>query len=152
MPIPLCKQKDSILGFFQEYRAKKTITTLRRLLKPTASIIRDGRMIEVYASGIVPDDLVAVNPGDQIPADGELVEAINVNVNEAELTGESESIARDTGDRIYMGTIVLSGEGLMKVTKIGNATELGRITGSLAEIKNEPTPLQIRLEGFGRQW
>jgi Ca2+-transporting ATPase len=141
---------DSILGFFQEHRAEKTVTALRRLLKPTASLIRDGMMIELDASEIVPDDLVAVNPGDRIPADGELVEAVNVNVNEAVLTGESESIAKDIGDAIYMGTTALSGRGLMKVTGIGTATELGRIAGSLAEIKNEPTPLQIRLESFGK--
>lgn len=141
---------DSVLGFFQEYRAEKTVTALRRLLKPTARVFRDGNMVEIEATEIVPDDMVAVDHGDRIPADGELIEAVTFSTNEATLTGESESVAKDTGDSVYMGTTVLSGRGLMKVTSTGIRTELGKIAESLTEIKDEPTPLQVRLENFAK--
>ena len=141
---------DSILGFFQEHRAEKTIAALRRLLKPMARVIRDGHMAEIEATQIVPDDMVAINPGDRIPADGELVEAVNVSVSEAILTGESEAVIKGTGDPLFMGTTALSGRGLMKATYIGRETELGKIAESLVEIKEDQTPLQIKLEDFSK--
>lgn len=141
---------DSIVGFFQEYRAEKAVVALRRLLKPTAKVIRDGKVIDLDTVEIVPDDLVAVNDGDRIPADGELVETVSLHLNEAILTGESEPVIKNNGDMVYMGTIALSGRGLMKVTFIGANTELGKIAESLSEVKEEATPLQARLEGFGR--
>jgi len=141
---------DSILGFAQEYRAEKTVVALRRLLKPTARVIRDGKTAEVEAFDIVPDDLVSANPGDRIAADGELIEVVNFSVNEAILTGESEPIAKGVGDTVYMGTSVASGRGLVEVTATGMGTELGKIAGSLAEIKENPTPLQVRLQRFGK--
>lgn len=141
---------DSILGFFQEYRAEKTVVALKRLLKPTVRAIRDGDMVEVDATEIVPEDVVAINPGDKVAADGVLVEAVSVNVNEAILTGESEPVAKTAGDTVYMGTTALSGRGLMNVTEIGSQTELGKIAESLAEIKDDPTPLQMKLEDFSK--
>ncbi len=140
---------DSIVGFLQEYRAQKTVAALRRLLKEKAKVIRDGKLVELETTEIVPDDLVAVNPGDKISADGKLVESINVSINEAILTGESEPIQKLAGDKAFMGTIALTGRGLMKVTATGIMTELGKIAGSLAEIKEEETPLQKRLGKFG---
>jgi len=150
MIIALVILVDSVLGFFQEYKAEKTVAALRNLLKPTARVFRDGRMVEIEAAEIVPDDIVAVNPGDRIPADGELIEAITLSVNEAILTGESESIGKGISEIIYMGTTVLSGRGLMRVTSTGIRTELGKIAESLIEIKEDPTPLQVRLEGFAK--
>jgi len=141
---------DSVFGFFQEYRAEKAVVALRRLLKPIAKVIRDGQTIEIDASEIVPDDIVAVNDGDKFAADGTLIEVVNLNVSEAILTGESEPVAKAVGEAVYMGTTTLSGRGLMKVTSIGASTELGKIAGSLSEMKEEPTPLQVRLEEFGR--
>jgi Ca2+-transporting ATPase len=141
---------DSILGFFQEYRAQKTVLALRRLLKPLARVIRDGETVEIEVADIVPDDLVTANPGDRIAADGELVEAISLTVNEAILTGESEPIPKGVDDIVYMGTSVSSGRGLFKVTATGMKTELGKIAESLAEIKEKPTPLQLRLHRFGK--
>jgi len=141
---------DSIVGFFQEYRAQKTVAALRRLLKEKARVFRDGKLIEIETTEIVPDDLVSINPGDKVSADGKLVEAVNVSINEAILTGESEPIAKNTGEKAYMGTIAQTGRGLMKVTATGVATELGKIAGSLAEIEDEVTPLQKRLESFGK--
>lgn len=141
---------DTVVGFFQEYRAEKAVVALRRLIKPTAKVVRDGQMIEIDVSEIVPDDIVAINDGDKIAADGRLIQAVNLHVNEAILTGESESVAKDVGDTVYMGTTALTGRGLMRITSTGALTELGKIAGSLAQMKEEPTPLQVRLEGFGR--
>lgn len=141
---------DSMLGFFQEYRAEKTVSALKRLLRQTVRVIRDGSVVEVDASEIVPDDLVTVNPGDKVPADGTLIEAVSISANEAILTGESEAVGKVGGDPLYMGTTVLSGRGVLKVASIGSETELGKIASSLAQIKEEPTPLQIRLEEFSR--
>lgn len=141
---------NSVVGFFQEYRAEKAVAALRHLLKPIAKVIRDGNKIDVDITEIVPDDLVAINDGDKIPADGELIEAVNLHVNEAILTGESEPVSKDPDSIAYMGTIVQSGRGLMKVTSTGANTELGKIAASLSEMKEEATPLQARLESFGR--
>lgn len=139
---------DSVVGFFQEYKAEKTVAALRRLLKATATVVRDGKKMEIEASEVVPDDRVVVNDGDRIPADGKLVEAVHITVNEAILTGESEPIVKGIGDDAYMGTTVFSGRGLMKVTSIGSSTELGKIAGSLSEMQSEATPLQVRLQSF----
>ncbi len=141
---------DSLLGFFQEYRAEKAVATLRRLLKPTARVIRNGITMEIGAVEIVPGDLVSVNDGDRIPADGEILEAVNLNLNEAILTGESELVVKSTGDPVYMGTTVQSGRGLMNVKLTGRSTELGKIAGSLSEMEEEPTPLQLKLQSFGK--
>lgn len=141
---------NTIVGFFQEYRAEKTMAALRQLLKPTAKVIREGNVVEVETTEIVPGDLIVLNSGDKIPADGELIESINFSTNEAILTGESESVIKDINATVFMGTSVLAGRGLMKVTYIGRNTELGKIATSLAEIQDEITPLQIRLQDFGK--
>jgi Ca2+-transporting ATPase len=141
---------DSIVGFFQEHRAEKAVIALRRLLKPTAKVIRNGQTVEIDISEIVPDDIVAINDGDKIAADGTLIEAVNLYANEAILTGESEAVVKNPSDIVYMGTTALSGRGLMKVASTGAATELGKIAGSLSEMKDEATPLQVRLGQFGR--
>jgi len=141
---------DTIVGFLQEYKAEKAVVALRSLLRPTAKVIRNDQMIEIDVSEIVPDDIVAVNDGDKIAADGTLIEAVSLHINEAILTGESEPVVKNPGDDIFMGTTALSGRGLMRVTSIGASTELGKIAASISEMKDEPTPLQVRLEQFGR--
>jgi Ca2+-transporting ATPase len=105
---------------------------------------------EIDVAEIVQDDIVMLNPGDKIPADGKIIEAISLSANEAILTGESEPIIKQIDDIAFMGTNVLSGRGIMKVTSTGLSTELGKIAESLREIKAEATPLQVRLEKFGK--
>lgn len=141
---------NSLVGFFQEHRAERAVEALKRLLKPTAKVIRDGSLIEIDASEVVPEDIVAVNDGDRIPADGKLLEVANLCVNEAILTGESEPVVKSSGDEAYMGTTAMSGRGLLTITATGVSTELGKIAESLSEMKDEPTPLQVRLHSFGR--
>jgi len=139
---------DSIVGFFQEYKAEKAVAALKKLLKATATVIRDGQKTEIDAAKVVPDDLVVLIDGDRIPADGELVEVVHLTVNEAILTGESEPVTKEKGNSAYMGTTVFSGRGLMRVTSIGKSTELGKIAESISEVKDEATPLQARLRSF----
>ncbi|MFA6146313.1 MAG: HAD-IC family P-type ATPase [Patescibacteria group bacterium] len=140
-----------LMGFFQEYNAQKTLIALKNLLKPEAIVVRNGINKKIEAKDIVVGDLVVLGPGDKIPADGELIEDVNFLVKEAILTGEEEAILKTSIDKnnlVFMGTVVIYGRGIMKVTKIGIQTEIGKIGQSLAEIKEEKTPLQIKLEKF----
>lgn len=142
---------DAALGFVQEYRAQQTYTALRRLLKPTATVIRSGERREIDVQELVPGDLVLLGAGERIPADGEAIESAKLALDEAILTGESEPVSKGAqgADRqLYMGTTVLAGRGTMRVTGTGPATELGRIAASVQEDHQEETPLQVRLRSF----
>jgi len=144
---------DAILGFVQEYKAQSTYTALKGLLKPTTTVIRNGERQEIEVRELVPDDIVVLSAGEHIPADGEILDALKLTVEEAILTGESEPVTKATDpgqNQVFMGTTVLTGRGVMRVTAIGAATELGRIATSLREEIEEKTPLQIRLEAFSR--
>ncbi len=144
---------DAALGFVQEYQARQTYEGLRRLVKPTATVVRGGERREVEVRDIVPGDVVILAAGDRVPADGEVLESARMSVNEAILTGESEPVFKDRSDghnRVFMGTTVLAGRGVMKVTSTGEQTELGKIATSLSETEDEATPLQVRLAAFSR--
>jgi len=144
---------DVILGFFQEYQAQQTYTALKGLLKPTTTVIRDDQRQEVEVWELVPGDLVVLNSGEHIPADGEITESTKLAVDEAILTGESEPVNKNDVDGhnlVYMGTTTVTGRGTMVVTKIGTSTELGQIATSLQEHVEEDTPLQARLKSFSK--
>jgi len=140
-------------GLFSERQAEATYESLRKLVKPTATVVRDGHRKEVDVTGLVPGDVVILTAGDRIPTDGIVLESVRMAASEAILTGESESIRKDTTpgqNALYMGTTVLSGRGIMQVSHIGKDTELGKIATSLSETEDEATPLQIRLADFSR--
>jgi len=144
---------DVIMGFIQEFKAQKTLEELKKILKPRAVVIRDGKNIEIDVSEIVPGDLVVLNSGDKIPSDGCLIEGVNLLINEAILTGEEEAVEKTTDEKrrkMFMGTTVIYGHGIMRVTSTGRRTEIGKIGKSLTEIKDTKTPLQIKLEKFTR--
>ena len=141
---------DVILGFIQEYQAQKTYTSLKGLLKPTTTVIRDGERREVEVWELVPGDIVILNAGEKAPGDGVLVESIKVTIDEAILTGESEPIVKAVDDEVFMGTTVLTGRGFMEVGSTGSSTELGKIATSLQEHVEEDTPLQVRLKAFSK--
>jgi Ca2+-transporting ATPase len=144
---------DAILGFIQEYQAQRTYTALKGLLKPTTTVIRDGVRQEIEVREVVPGDLVVLNAGEHIPGDGQVLEATKLTVEEAILTGESEpvvKVAEEGETEAYMGTTVLTGRGLMRVTATGARTELGQIATSLHEEIEDETPLQVRLNAFSR--
>jgi Ca2+-transporting ATPase len=143
---------DAVLGFVQEYQAQRTYTALKRLLKPATTVIRDGARQEIDVKDLVPGDLVVLNAGEHVPGDGEIIESTKLVVDEAILTGESESVnknAETEQNQVYTGTTVVTGRGLMRVTHTGVGTELGQIATSLQEEQQE-TPLQVRLRAFSR--
>ncbi|MCA9211712.1 MAG: cation-translocating P-type ATPase [Planctomycetales bacterium] len=154
---------NAVLGFAQDYRAEKALAALKKLSVPVVRVRRDGAVQEVSARELVPGDIIAMEVGSNIPADCRLLESINLKIQEAALTGESEPISKSTesldsgdlplGDRTnmaYMGTVVTYGHGQAIVTETGMSTELGGIAKSLQSVEVEPTPLQLRLAQLGR--
>lgn len=150
------------LGFIQEYRAEKSLEALKKMAAPTATVLRDGHQIEIPTRDIVPGDLFFIQTGDRIPADGRLLEAINLRAEEASLTGESVPTEKITepipgevgvGDRrnmVFAGTSASYGRGLGIATATGMTTEFGKIASLLQEVEEEDTPLQINLAKMGR--
>jgi Ca2+-transporting ATPase len=156
---------DVILGFIQEYQSQRMYVALKGLLKPTTTVIRNGQRAEVEVWELVPGDLVLLAMGEKAPGDGEIIEATRLSVDEAILTGESEpvnkhSISQAEGNspenvveaktHMYMGSTVVTGRGILRVTKTGTHTELGQIAASLSEHVEEDTPLQVRLKSFSK--
>lgn len=149
--IGLVVAANSILGFIQEYKAQRTLQALRKIIKPKTTVIRDGKQKTIEAKDLVPGDIVVLDHGERVPADGKLLEGIDVLINEALLTGEEEPVEKNMAppqNEIFMGTLVLSGRGIMQVSKIGTKTKMGEIGLSLSEIQEEKTPLQKKLAGF----
>jgi P-type Ca2+ transporter type 2C len=154
---------NAILGYSQEARAEEAIAALKKMAVPTVKLKRDGHVVEESAREVVPGDIVFLEAGNKVPADGRLVESANLQAQEAALTGESEPVdKRDRvfpddnlplGDRrnmVYMGTIITYGRGTMVVTETGMRTELGKIADMIQDVEREPTPLQRRLDGLGK--
>lgn len=152
-----------VLGFLQEYRAERAIEALRELAAPHASVIRDGRERDVSAGDLVPGDVIILATGDKVPADVRLIEAINLQTNEAALTGESASVEKQTrpledeklqtGDRksmAYAGTMVTYGRGRAIVTATAMNTEFGKIARMLETVETGKTPLQVNLDRVGK--
>jgi Ca2+-transporting ATPase len=155
---------NAVMGFVQEYRAEKSLAALKKLSSPSSKVIRDGDYRVVPSSDIVPGDLVELEAGDNVPADGRVVwHTSNFLVQEASLTGESTPVLKtavplderevplaDRANTVYMGTSVASGKARALVTGTGMATELGKIAEMIQGIAHETTPLQKKLEQFGR--
>lgn len=142
-----------LMGFFQEYSAQKTLLALKKIINPTVVVMRAGLRETISASELVPGDIVLFGSGDNLPADGHVLEGTDILVSEAILTGEEESVeksTRKTNNALFMGTTVTVGRGVMLVEKIGIQTEIGKIGKSLTTIKDAPTPLQIKLEQFSK--
>ena len=119
---------NSILGFVQEKRASNALTALRSMILPMAEVIRDGIKSKIEVKFIVPGDVIELEQGEKVPADGKLVKANRLYIEEAMLTGESVPLEKDVGDVIYMGTIVSSGEATFEVKKKGAFTEMSKIS------------------------
>lgn len=151
---------NGALGYFQESRAEKALAALKNLSSPKVRVIRDGEPTEVEGFQVVPGDIMLVESGTQLAADGQLIEVSNLKVRESALTGEAEAVKKrpgevgleeDTplGDRrsmVFTGTEVVQGRAKVVVTATGMATELGKIAQMLQGVENEPTPLQQRMD------
>ena len=152
-----------ILGFLQEYRAERAIEALRELAAPAATVMRNGRERDVSARDLVPGDVIVLATGDKVPADVRLIEAVNLQTNEAALTGESAPVEKQTrpledeklptGDRksmAYAGTLVTYGRGRAIVTATAMSTEFGKIARMLETVETGKTPLQENLDRVGK--
>ncbi len=154
---------NAILGFTQEYRAEKAMEALKDMAVPRVHVRRDGRVQEIEAKHLVPGDIVVLEAGNRIPADGRLVESQNLRIQEAVLTGESEPVEKNVdalqgehvalGDQknsAFMGTAATYGRGTLVITETGMKTQLGRIADMIQNVGAEETPLQRRLEQLGK--
>ncbi|NMA69502.1 MAG: calcium-transporting P-type ATPase, PMR1-type [Desulfitobacterium sp.] len=154
---------NAILGFIQEYRAEKSMESLKTLTAPEARVLRDGVEVRIPAADLVPGDIVLMEAGDRIPADIRWIQAVNVEVEESALTGESHPVPKRIGelndeltpmaDRVnmgYMGTSLVNGRGAGVVVATGMDTEMGIIASMIQSVEGEETPLQKRLDQLGK--
>lgn len=126
----------------QERRTEKALEVLKDLSNPRAQVIRDSKISSVPGKDVVRDDIVIISEGERIPADGLLLQAHELAIDESMLTGESEAVPKYLPARLFAGTMVVRGQGLIQVTAVGNDTELGRIGKSLQNIITKKSPLQ----------
>ena len=152
----------AVLGFTQEYKAEKAIEALKKMLSPVATVIRDSEEKKIPAKEIVPGDILVLEAGDKIPADGRIIEAFHLQVNEAPLTGESVPVVKqatimpkdisisDMKNMVFAGTTVTDGRGKVIVVATGSNTEFGKIAKEVAAIEKEKTPLEKRMEEVGK--
>jgi magnesium-transporting ATPase (P-type) len=153
---------NAVLGYMQEARAEQAVAALQRMAAPTAAVVRAGALERVPAADVVPGDILVLAEGDKVAADGRLVEAAALTVDEASLTGESEPVLKEVaplpgpvglGDRLNMvfgATAVTRGSGRAVVTATGMATEMGKVAHLLGRTKEPPTPLRREVQRIGR--
>jgi len=153
---------NTILGIVQESRAEKAMAALKRMASPMVTALRNGEESTIHAKELVPGDVILLEAGDSVPADARVIEAVNLRVREAALTGEATTVGKSIaalpkadvplGDRVnmlFMGTEVTHGRGSAVVVGTGMKTELGKIANLLQNVENEPTPLQMRMGRLG---
>ena len=146
---------NAVIGFSQEYKTEKTLENLRAIAAPKATVFRDGKKTEVPASRLVPGDVVVLEAGCRVPADGTVLSSMSIASDESLLTGESLPVEKKVyrggdlsslrEDCVYMGTNITAGHGEFTVTATGMDTQMGRIAGLLKESRREQTPLQQKL-------
>jgi len=152
---------NAILGFIQEYRAEKSLESLKKLTAPQARVARGNKEFRLAAEELVPGDILLLEAGDIIPADARLLDVINLEIDESMLTGESLPVKKNhffsgqtsLGDRknmVFSGTIITAGRGKALVVATGMQTEIGKIAELLDNVEEEATPLQKRLEQLGK--
>lgn len=152
----------ALLGFIQEYRAERALEALKKMLSPTITAIRDGKEQEVLSKELVPGDILILEAGDKVPADGRLIEAHSLRCDEAPLTGESVPVGKNiqplssetrVGDQknmVFTGTTITYGRGKAVVTSTGMQTEFGKIAEQVMAVETEKTPLEKRTEEIGK--
>ena len=133
---------NSYIGIRQELKAKATLDELAVLVAPRAKVVRDGGVIEVGAEEIVPGDVVRVEPGDQLVADGEAIESRGLTLDESMLTGEADGIRKQAGDRVLSGSFCISGSGHCLVDAVREESYAGRLAGEARTFRHPPSPLQ----------
>ncbi len=133
---------NSYIGIRQELKAKRTLDELAVLVAPHARVVRDGAVVSLLAEEIVPGDVVAVEPGDQLVADGEVVASRGMTLDESMLTGEADGVAKDAGDRALSGSFCISGSGRYRVDAVREQSYAGKLAGEAKAFRHPPSPLQ----------
>ena len=158
---------NAVLGVYQENKAEKAIEALQEMSAATSKVLRDGKIVSIRSEDLVVGDVVLLEAGDAVPADGRIIENASLKIEEAALTGESVPVnkfidlinladdAKDVplGDRknmVYMGSTVVYGRGAAVITATGMDTEMGKIADALAKAEEGQTPLQIKLSQLSR--
>lgn len=145
---------NGFLGFIQEFKTEKSLDALKSLAAPTCKVMRDGNIKVVNTNELTIGDVVILEAGDRVPADGEIFDCTNLMIDESLLTGESvgvnKSISSKEASSTYMGTKVLKGKGKFVVNAIGMSTKMGSIADMLQDIEEEKSPLKERLDGLGK--
>ena len=136
---------NSFIGIRQELKAKETLDELALLVAPSARVIRDGRMLELRADEVVPGDLVRVEPGDQLVADGVVTESRGLTVDESLLTGEADGVRKRTGDRLLSGSFGISGSGYYELDAVREDSYAEKLAGEAREFRHPPSPLQLEV-------
>ena len=155
---------NAAMGFYQESKAEKSLEALRKMLPVTARVRRGARKGEVPAEELVPGDIVLLEAGDKVPADGRVILSAGLEVNESALTGEAQPCSKsshelaqketslaDRTNMVYMNTLVTRGRAEVIVSATGMQTEIGKISGELAGTVESPTPLQLQLDKLGKR-
>ena len=155
---------NAILGTVQHFKAEQSLDSLKALSSPSAKVIRDGAKIEVDSKNVVPGDILILEAGDLVAADGRIIESYSLQVNESSLTGESLSVDKTTetidkeevalGDQknmVFSGSLVTYGRALVLVTSTGMKTEIGKIATLMEETQEKKTPLQVSLDDFSKK-
>ncbi|MCC8126360.1 MAG: cation-translocating P-type ATPase [Clostridiales bacterium] len=141
---------NAALGTIQHEKAQKSLDSLKNLTSPMARVLRDGRMREVGSCQVVPGDILFLDTGGLAAADGRVLESHHLMVNESSLTGESEAVEKSSADdRIFAGTLIVGGRGVIVVTATGMHTRIGEIARMMNETGERKTPLQVSLDQFG---
>jgi P-type Ca2+ transporter type 2C len=141
---------NTVLGVLQEFRSERALAELRNLSQPMAWTLREQVLTQIPAEEIVREDVLRIEAGDRVPADGTLLEQSALAVDESMLTGESIPIDKRAGDAVACGTVVVRGHALLSVTATGERSAMGRLAGELIGIETGQTPLERRISAFGR--
>ncbi len=153
---------NALFGFWEEKKASKTFEELKKILKAKTVVVRDGKKKEIFQQEVVPGDIIVFSAGDKIPADGRIIEALDLRISEAVLTGEwlpaekktevlpSDTPLADRDNMVYSGSLVEGGKGRAVVTATGLKTEMGKIATLVKEAEEEKTPLQKKLAKFSK--
>lgn len=153
---------NAILGFAQEYKTEKTLIALKNMTAPSAKCYRDGVLVTVPAAELVPGDIIRLEAGDKVPADGAIISEKGLLAEESILTGESAAVSKNAGSPddtdnsigraniVYSGTVITKGAAEVKIFATGVNAQVGKISGMLTEIEEELTPLQKRLAELGK--
>uniref|UniRef100_UPI002630D608 cation-translocating P-type ATPase n=1 Tax=Clostridium sp. TaxID=1506 RepID=UPI002630D608 len=155
---------NSILGTVQHFKAEQSLDSLKALSSPNAKVYRDGEKIEITSKEVVPGDILILEAGDMVAADGRIIENFSLQINESSLTGESESVNKlieaieneeialgDQKNMVFSGSLVTYGRALVVITSTGMDTEIGKIAHLMEETQEKQTPLQVSLDEFSKK-